>query len=546
MKRENVVCTCLVGIFCCLSPFVFVAERATLDYQCWIAAGAVVLSGGLLFRMGWKVRLELTGTDIVVFFYLLYGGIRFFLDRENLPLAFLSGWSVLVCVYLLMRNVGNRLLVVWLWLACLMQTVLTVGQQMGYWDGLHAHFHVTGSFWNPSQLGGFIACFLPLIVAEWLERRRSVYYGWTILPMLYALALSDSRAAWLACAVGVAYVLWPKWGKRVRWGIFILICLVGAGLFFYKPLSAMGRLYVWRICWDMVRDNPLLGGGLDSFARRYMLCQADYFHQHPDAAFGRLATVVTTPYNEFVHVLVELGVVGVVLSLWIFVACFFLNGGEGNRKWRSVAVAFVVFACFSYPGTNIALMAGVVACLGAGRGKIVSRLSLSRTGKGVLLAGLLGVIVGNVLITRHYSSLAHCIKNDVANVRVDDLKNEPEALSYFLRKRDSLSDTEKLEISIRIAERVPSPTTFCDVGTYYEFVGNNEEAERWYRWAADMVPNQVRANYCLFQLYKNAGREGDAYDMASYISRQYVKVENSFTLGAQGEVSRYLKSKKYE
>ena len=71
------------------------------------------------------------------------------------------------------------------------------------------------------------------IVAEWLERRRSVYYGWTILPMLYALALSDSRAAWLACAVGVAYVLWPKWGKRVRWGIFILICLVGAGLFFY-------------------------------------------------------------------------------------------------------------------------------------------------------------------------------------------------------------------------------------------------------------------------------------------------------------------------
>lgn len=138
------------------------------------------------------------------------------------------------------------------------------------------------------------------------------------------------------------------------------------------------------------------------------------------------------------------------------------------------------------------------------------------------------------------------MKNDPSAMRIADLKNEPEAAACFLQARDSLSDAKILEISIGIAKRLPSPATFCEVGRLLESHGDYEEAERWYRRAADMVPNQVRANYCLFRLYKNTNRPRDAFDMALRIKNQTIKIENSFTLSVQGEVSRYLKNRKHE
>ena len=546
MGNKCTICSHLVSFFCCLMPFVLMADRATLDYQCWVAMGAVVLSLAVLSCVKWNAVLSLTVVDVAVFFYLLYGAVRFWGNRENLPLAFLPEWTMLVCLYLLMRNAEKRLFGIWIGMACLAQVVLAVGQQAGYWAGGHALFRVTGSFWNPSQLGGFIACFLPLFVAEWKERRRAVHWGWAIPPMLYVLALSDSRAAWLAAVVGILYMLWPKLKKGIRWGIVAAVCLAGVGLFFYRPLSAMGRLHVWQICCDMVQDHPLWGSGLRSFAGNYMLYQADYFHSYPDAAFAESATVIATPYNEFVHVLVEQGVMGMLLLLGILGACFLQNENAANRKWQGVVMAFAVFACFSYPAANIALMAGVAACLGAIRGKEKWQFRLPKTARRTLWAGVLAVATGNTLIASHYLSLAHRMKNDPSAMRIADLKNEPEAAACFLQARDSLSDAKILEISIGIAKRLPSPATFCEVGRLLESHGDYEEAERWYRRAADMVPNQVRANYCLFRLYKNTNRPRDAFDMALRIKNQTIKIENSFTLSVQGEVSRYLKNRKHE
>lgn len=61
-----------------------------------------------------------------------------------------------------------------------------------------------------------------------------------------------------------------------------------------------------------------------------------------------------------------------------------------------------------------------------------------------------------------------------------------------------------------------------------------------------MVPNQIRANYRLFNLYKNNGQTEAAYAMALRLVRQRVKIENSFTLEAQGEATRYLKRHKHD
>lgn len=303
----------------------------------------------------------------------------------------------------------------------------------------------------------------------------------------------------------------------------------------------MGKLNVWAVCQEMIISRPLFGSGIHSFAGEYMFRQAKFLGDHPGTAFEATATTVTTPYNEFIHVWTEQGSFGLLLFLFLLVSFFLKTKANANRKYKAVVLAFAVFACFSYPGENIALLFGLVCCMGNIRGYEWIRLPYSRILRYAILPLLAGCIFFNVKIIKKYHLFSYSLKEDIAFSDLTIFKNEPEILQSVLQADKTLSLPVKLQIQQWIVRSAPSPATLCSLGELYEKAGKEDQAEKYYRIAAHMVPNQVRANYSLFKLYQKQGNEDKAREIAFHISQQPIKIENTYTLGVQGEIQRYLK-----
>lgn len=544
MEWKQSLCNILVGIICCLLPFSLTSGASLFGNQLCLTICALLVTCilAVILYISQNITLSITKNDVFVFLYLLYGGIHFLVYRENLPLSLFIHWTILITIYIICRNINNQYLPFFLWIGCTLQAIIGVLQFTGILESSHSLFHVTGCFWNPSQLGGFIACFFPLFVSDLLTRKCSVVYWLGLLLMVCSLVLSDSRAAWLACVIGILYVLPFKFKGKILVGLASFgLVLMSLGLYFYKPLSALGRLYVWWICKDMIRENLFWGNGIHSFRDEYMLYQADYFHAYPESDFAGMATSVTTPYNEFLHVFVEQGLVGFLLFLLLFGSYFYTTRYDYNKKYKGVIFSFLLFGIFSYPGENIALLFGLVMCMGAVRVKELWRIRFSFSRKFVIVMMLVGCIYMNIKIFEKYYSLNVTVKQPLEHV-YSYYKNEPDVLLYLLRANKSLNISDRLVIQEWITRKKPTPETCCELGCLYEQQHKYDKAEKYYQIAANMVPNQVRANYFLFKLYQTTGRVMEAYQMAVFISQQNIKIENTFTLGVQGEIKRYLEN----
>ena len=538
----------LSGGLLCLLPFGFLLATDTLLWQRCLSAAAILacLLAGVSLLQNRKHPLRVTWNDLFVSLYMAYGGIQYIIHRNDLPGSVFASWTVVVALYLVARNSDTRALPAFLWAASLPQSLVALGQLLDVFPSTHGLYAVTGTFWNPSQLGGFLACLAPLLVHDIRSRkRRLLFLGLSAFP-LAALVLSDSRAAWLACLIGTLYVLRLEPKTKLQTGIVAAAVLVaGVALWFYKPLSALGRFHLWKITGNMAADAPLFGGGLHSFPRLYMPYQGFYFECHPDDAFADTATVVTTPYNEFLHILVEQGLIGLSLFL-LLCGGFLLRPGEENRKYTAVLLSFLVFSCFSYPGENVALLAVLACCMGAFRGRAALAIVRSRAVRLLPVAVPVLALCLNVGVFVRYRILARIVYASTQEIHVEAFRNEPDALQCLALRYPPLPPDKHKRVLELLAARCPSPNSYCTLAIFCEQNGEIATAEKLYRQAALMVPNQIRANYRLFNLYKNNGQTEAAYAMALRLVRQRVKIENSFTLEAQGEATRYLKRHKHD
>lgn len=540
---EQFIHALIFGSIVILLPFVFLLPLHTLKYQQYMAIIAVSLAtlcGILLFRTKTNT-LSLSRGDLFLLLYIAYGGCHYLISRENLPGSLFASWCIIVSTYIIARNLSNCPISLILYISCLLQTILALGQAAGIFSSGHPLFEITGSFWNPSQLGGFIACFIPLVIGDMSKRKHPVRLVCLILPLLVVLVLSDSRAAWLACIIATLHVLrvLPQNKKQTTLTI-VGGLIIGIALLLYKPQSALGRLDVWKITGEMIADHPIEGHGIHSFNRHYMLQQAEHFARNPEDPFASSATTVTTPYNEWLHILVEQGIIGLALFL-LFCGNFFTRSPfPANRKYTSSILAFLVFACFSYPGENTALLAGIALCTGTFRDKPI--VTVNRQGISRFFPPVVAIIIAaiNIGIALNYAKNSSRLHQLSPGIPVHAFRNEPESLQYILQNLPQLSTRDKTLILQRIAELFPNPETYCSLGLLLEQQGLNEQAEALYHSAADMIPNQIRANYYIFKLHERTGDKEKTDQIAARILHQRVKIENSFTIGVKAEVRKYL------
>jgi hypothetical protein len=430
-----------------------------------------------------------------------------------------------------------------------------------------------------------------------------------IIAIVLVLPASRSRAAWLGALAGCSFVfqtiirqkthqtseasniqtyffkpfkqlnLLQKRGLLVVGILISVLALVG--IYKFKQGSADGRLLIWKVSAEMIKDKPIFGHGADKFAADYMNYQAAYFKPNPDLPEAMQADNVTYAYNELLKLTVEKGLIGLLVALGVIGGLFFgetKKSERGRRQKLSLhlinpivlaarggLLSVIVFALFSYPSDilPIKILFVLFAAIVATHQAPIKLFQLPTqraafAGKVVLYSTLAVVIITVYPASRYLTRQYQAYKSWKDASDIYNLEAYPECLddfelAYPLLKTNgvflvqygkALEITEKYESSVAILNQAKgylnNTILYTCLGNNYKALGRNSEAEQAYLHAWHMAPARFYPLYLLAKLYDETGQHEKATAMAKEVMEKEVKVESTAIKEIQEEMRKII------
>ncbi len=503
-------------------------------------------------------------TDFIVILYALYNIGYIFLSDASIPYNSLQQWIVLLLVYLTCRLfvTGKNLLCV-LALLGFFESVLGFLQLTGLYESTTDLFKVTGSFYNPGPFAGFLTLsgLSSLFLWRNYDKKYISYFFLAIgIFIILIMLLSDSRASLVSLVIGLIFYIFISYKskinvKKIALGIFFisffLIVLYGN-----KRSSADGRLLIWRVSLDMIQESPIYGHGIGSFEKLYMLYQKGYFERNSDSVFKEVASNNRCAYNEFIHVAVEQGIMGLIILLILVMSATRLQSNTNPIELavKSIIISWFAFACFSYPSEVFRLMVVLVSLLGVSE---LEKLRLSKVGYfsyAVLFLGMIMVSIYSHSIDMRKEKLLHSIVlGERGDIGKDSLKMLIDCNIDLLQKEQYLYDRAILSVCEKstsvdslkylLGNITPSSQSYCAIGGLYCKEKKYDQAEQYFTDAHYMVPKLLTPIWQLFRVKKVEGDYIGAAHYAIMIKNYSVKIENTKTLKYRREALEYMQDK---
>lgn len=517
------------------------------------------------------MKLALSINRLLVF--MLYATSIFAYSQQFTDAHIVTKWifvGIIICIIGLYNSVlvtnsngylkENILLLEAIIPLCLLQAVYGILQ---YWGLLSSHslLEITGSFDNPA---GFAACLcagLPFI--GFLLSNNSKYIrctGWIVgIIIAMAIILSGSRAGIVSIAMAVVVFLFQRLNRRrYVWKYVLLVStiLLFIACYWAKKDSADGRLLIWQCSINMVKDAPLLGHGIGSFEACYMDYQAEYFKTHETNRYSMLADNVKHPFNEYICVLLNFGIVGLmILLIFVFflVWCYGKKTDKEKRIAAYVLFAIGIFSLFSYPFMYPFTWIVTFICI-----YFIIKDQIKNL---LVMSGVKDVICVIVFIGSFWGiyKLIDCIQTEKAWTEVSELSlagkykevlpvykvlegkltNDP----YFLYNYAAiLLAAKQYEESLKIALRCRRYWADYDleliIGENYQRLKQPEHAALYYNSAALMCPSRFLPHYKLFFLYKENGENKRMIEVAETIIRKPIKIKTPAILMMKREMKK--------
>ncbi|MDR1225096.1 MAG: O-antigen ligase family protein [Tannerella sp.] len=388
----------------------------------------------------------------------------------------------------------------------------------GVWDypGLYLstkHVRLTGGFDNPAGFTAALVCVLPCTFYFFRNTPRTVKYIAVLIAVLLfsVIVLSRARAAIIAgFAVILCYLLCDNYSgiKWKNWMKILLACIIAAsmtGLYFLKKDSADGRIPIWQSTWDMIRDKPLTGHGYGTFNAKYMLYQAEYFETHPDSKYADLSDNVLHPFNEYLLVWAEYGILGAgcIALLCFLLICHYFRAPSYLKFIALLSMlSLAILSCFSYPFKYpftwvIAFLNIALICP---PGKVSSRRIINATRTGLVLSATALLLVGVPLMKAEmrWNTVA---KQSLAG-RTREVLPEYDKLYKYLGRNGLFLYNHAAELH-EVKEYAKSLSVFEQCVRYYNDMdvqmllaynykesGRYDEAEKHLKLAAGMCPGR--------------------------------------------------------
>lgn len=198
---------------------------------------------------------------------------------------------------------------------------------------------VTGTFANAIEYGSFVGTILILTLYQFRQTRSApvrIFLVVTLLVLGGAIVLAQGRAVWLGLAVTLCLIVVADRQARSTVAALVGVMIVGLVVFLMATANTtvstrlterlneqspvLNRITVYATAINMISDKPLFGFGFGRFTfhdekREYV---TSFGSVSPQYAMG-----VGLPHNEFLHIGVLTGLVGLG-AYALVIACAFL------------------------------------------------------------------------------------------------------------------------------------------------------------------------------------------------------------------------------
>jgi len=393
-------------------------------------------------------------SNFSVWEWILLGGIAYVAvhtlisSSPELSWSGLKGLLIFLLLFWVLKSISkNRFQQrVWLWVGAAMgvNAILTVLQYYGKFDWMRS---ATGrairgrinpaGFIGEVNSGGFLFGLVILVLVYYVATRQQlsvrIFAGVLICFNLVGLAVARGLTASLG--LGLCLVLWVVfhhwWVLRegkgfsrellVFWLILVVAIVSGLGLAhkagvtqrFGRVLKATqdgswslataGRIPVYWLTWQMIKEEPWLGRGLNTFGK-------DFFYFRAETEAGQSVRLLQQSgafrevHNEYLQAWEELGVPG----LLIFLALLFSPIAITIKRLReeraaeetywlgilTLGLVFVGISCLAFFPLHLSVTGAYVALLLAGIRSVQDPASDSAGVEGrVMRPVLVGVLI---------------------------------------------------------------------------------------------------------------------------------------------------------
>lgn len=443
--------------------------------------------------------------------------------------------------------------------SCLLQALYGISQYIGF-NSSNTAFRVTGSFDNPAGFAACICTGLPFISCVFSNHRKYMRYAGQLvgIVMIIAVALSYSRTGIVCIAVlCYLYICGRLHGRKmIKCFIAVVLVLLMSGCYWIKKDSADGRLLIWQCSIDMVKDVFWMGYGIEGFDAHYMDYQADYFKHHEQSRFAMLADNVKQPFNEYLRVLVNFGVIGLLvlcIIVLVLINCY-KRYPDNNKKIAFYSfISIGVFSIFSYPfNYPFTWMVTLLLICIITHEYIRRIMNIVWIRNSVCMLILVGSLSGICILVNRISAEMEWCKVSRQSGQYDELLTFYEELQprfesnpYFLYNyaavlQDAKQYKKSLEVALLCRQYWADYDLELLLGENYQYLGQSELADVYYSRAAMMCPSRFWPLYKKFYLYKENGAKERMIDVAEKIVHKPMKFKQSIVLMMKREMKREL------
>jgi len=291
---------------------------------------------------------------------------------------------------------------------------------------------IFSTFLLPSHFAAFLGMSIPLSAAFVLTNKGWLRYpfGLAVALQVFALYLTKSFSGWLSLilAAGCCAIIYLGYLKRVKAqymisiisGLILVLALIFTGLSLARPDNPLAtiennplvlRALNWRTTIEIIKDNPLIGKGLDTFGLIYPS------YQQPGV------NVVHHAHNTYLQLGVEMGIIGTVVFLWF--ACWWfwrtvrLVKETKDKKLRAwvgslmvAGMAFFIHHAFDFefymPSVTLAGFAVLALTVSAQKKDKVYKIAVKKKRRLLCIAaGFIGAIAASLLLLVPFYGQTH-------------------------------------------------------------------------------------------------------------------------------------------
>jgi hypothetical protein len=481
-------------------------------------------------------------------------------------------------------------------------------QLLGYYPSNHTRFKFTGSFFNPGPYAGFLASIFPIALGLYLFRNKLIeqlsfnnsfkrhliinnllkyiieYFPLVgVISIILIIPATQSRASWLAVLISSIFLFELRYRiikkffnqlskiKKVFLiaGTILIISISLFSVYHFKKGSSDGRLFIWEVSTEIIKDNPLFGVGIDRFKAYYMNYQASYFVEHGEKKQALVADNTYYAFNEFIQFITEEGVFGFVILISVLYAVIKTSALTKNNYLSAIIkvslLSISVSAFFSYSMEILPIKIVIVVLLVSlvkldqKKIKISLNLKLNSPLKLIIKTSIIGCVLLIIIPSLEYvNKLSSSMKNWKLALTSYQYGNHGIAIqeyqkAYSLLNRNgeflmnygkALSIYKQEEKAIKVLENAKNHlnTTVIEttLGDAYKNKKQYIKAERAYKHAASMIPSRFYPLYLLAKLYEESGQDEKAIAMALKILNKEVKIPSTAINEIQQEMKNIL------